>query len=271
MIPAAWIDHMHVELAGPEDGIPVVLLHGWGSNASLMRVLAQGIQEVYRVHNVDLPGHGATPPPPEPWGVPEYAELVGAYIQKNIGQPVHVVGHSNGGRISMFMASEDRFKECIKSLSLISPSGIRRKRSLKYYFKKAAATVLKAPFQPLPAPLKEYGLDWLRHSLFWRMLGSSDYRSLTGVMRGTFVKTVNFYVEDRLDRIDVPTLLFWGTNDEMISRQQMEHLEQHISGSALIELEGAGHYGHLDQPGNVVPPIRHFLEHLPVSSVPVDA
>jgi len=262
MVDSSWIEKVHVETTGPESGTPVVLLHGWGSSAALMAPLANGLNTTFRVFNIDMPGHGETPNPPEPWGVPEFGEVVERIVREQVGGPAHFVGHSNGGRISMYLASEPNVAPLIKSLSLISPSGIRAKRSFKYHVKKGVATTLKAPFQVLPGGLKEYGLDWVRHSLIWRQLGSSDYQQLSGVMRGTFVKTVNFYVEDRLNRISVPTLLFRGSNDDAISAHQMAVLEQQIPDSALIELEGAGHYGYLDKPGVVVSAIRHFIEQI---------
>ena len=254
-----WVDHVHVDVSGPEHAPPVVLLHGWGSSAALMHPLASGLNAEFRIYNIDLPGHGETPPPPAPWGVPEFARIVEHVIADEIGKAVHMVGHSNGGRISLYMAGNPELSKWIKSLSLISPSGIKAQRSPKYYVKKSVATTLKAPFQVLPEPVKEYGLDWLRHSLVWRMLGSSDYQSLSGVMRGVFVNTVNFYVQDGLKDIAVPTLLFWGTEDQAISKYQMDILDQSIRDSALIELEGASHYGYLDKPEVVIPAIRHFI------------
>ena len=254
-----WVEHVHVEVSGPDEATPIVLLHGWGSSAALMQPLANGLNATFRVVNIDLPGHGQTPQPPEPWGVPEFARVVEGVIMERIGQPVHVVGHSNGGRISLYMASDPELSRWIKSLSLISPSGIKARRSMNYYVKKSVATTLKAPFQVLPGPVKAYGLDWLRHSLVWRLLGSSDYQNLSGSMRGTFVKTVNFYLAERLNAIKVPTLLFWGTEDQAISKHQMDIMDQSIPDSALIELEGATHYGYLEKPEIVIPAIRHFI------------
>jgi pimeloyl-ACP methyl ester carboxylesterase len=103
-------------------------------------------------------------------------------------------------------------------------------------------------------------MDWLRHSLVWRLLGSSDYNTLSGVMRETFVKTVNHHLDGDLKQIQVPTLLFWGTADTAVSRRQMEIIEASIDDCGLVELEGAGHYGHLDNFDTVLSGTRHFLE-----------
>ncbi len=254
-------DALHCEVSGPAEGSPLLLLHGWGSQARLMQPIADALADRYRVYNVDLPGHGFSPPPPEGWGVPEHAALVAALIRDTIGGPVTLVGHSNGGRIGLYMASDPAYADLIRRLVLISPSGITPQRSWRYYARAYAARLLKAPFALLPAPLREPGLDWLRHSLVWKLLGSSDYRALSGVMRETFVKTVNCHLDERVSRIRVPTLLFWGDRDEAVSRHQMEVLEARIPDAGLVVLEGAGHYGYLDDLPTFVAATRYFLEH----------
>ena len=252
---------LNLDVRGPETGAPVLLLHGWGSNARLMQPIAEALADRYRVYNLDLPGHGLSPLPPEPWGVPEHAALVEHLLEERIGAPTTLIGHSNGGRIALYMASEPNPSPWIHRLVLVSPSGITPRRTWKYHVKKNVARALKAPFGILPEPLREFGLDWLRHSLVWRMLGSSDYRALSGVMRQTFVKTVTCHLDDRVHRIEVPVLLFWGDRDEAVSREQMQTLESTIPNAGLVILPKAGHYGYLDDPQTFIAATRHFLEH----------
>lgn len=258
-------DRLHREVTGPERGSPVLLLHGWGSSAKLMRPLAQALAGTFRVYNIDLPGHGLSPEPPVPWGVPEHAALLRSFLDELVlpahnGEPVSIVGHSNGGRISLYMAGDADLGRKIGRLALISPSGIPPVRTWKYHLRKNVATILKAPFQILPEKPREFGLDWLKHSLVWKLLGSSDYSSLSGVMRDTFVKTVNCFVDDRLNRIRVPVLLLWGDRDEAISLYQMQVLEKNIPDAGLVVLEEAGHYGYLDDPDTALAAIEHFLQ-----------
>jgi len=250
---------LYKEVTGSTDGREILLLHGWGSSVELMRPIAEGLADSFRIHSIDLPGHGKSAPPAVAMGVPESAALVADYIKSNMKEPVAIIGHSNGGRISLYMASEEAYSSLIDRLILISPSGIRRKRSTKFYMKKYFAKSLKLPFSILPPMLKEPGLNRLRQSLIWKSLGSSDYKKLSGVMRESFVETVNFYVEDRLAKIDVPVLLFRGTKDEAISDRQMRVLDDNISDSGYIELANAGHYGYLEQKATVINAAKHFL------------
>lgn len=251
--------HVHADLFGPEHGPPVLLLHGWGSSAQLMLPLASALSDTFRVLNVDLPGHGHSADPPEAWGVPEHAALVANLVQRHLRGRIAVVGHSNGGRIALFMASDERYCGLIERLVLVSPSGVRPPRGLKYHLKRSVASALKAPFSVMPAPVRDLGMDWLRHSLLWRLLGSSDYRNLEGVMRETFVRTVNFHLDDRLHQIQVPTLVFWGDRDTAVTRHQIDVLKERIPDVGVVVLAGAGHYGYLDDPDTVVAATRHFL------------
>lgn len=252
--------NLNVEVRGPADGPPLLLLHGWGRSLQDMRPLAQELSDTCRTHAVDLPGHGASPPPPEPWGVSEHAQVLHGYIRDEIRAGVTIVGHSNGGRIALYLASRPDFSSSINRLALISPSGVEPERSWSYHLRSGLATALKAPVQRLPSSLQDPVQDWLRHSLVWRLLGSADYNAQDGVMRETFVKTVNYHLNGELRRIQVPTLLFWGTEDEAVSRRQMEVMEKQIDDCGLVELDGAGHFGHLDQPQPVLSGLRHFLE-----------
>ena len=71
-------EQLHLDVSGPETGAPVLLLHGSGSSALLMHPIADALADRYRVYNLDLPGHGLSPQPPEPWGVPNCSPLVSA-------------------------------------------------------------------------------------------------------------------------------------------------------------------------------------------------
>ena len=46
--PAGWLSRVHAEASGPGDAPAVLLLHGWGSSAALMRPLARMLDDRHR-------------------------------------------------------------------------------------------------------------------------------------------------------------------------------------------------------------------------------
>ena len=97
----------HVAMSGPEDGQPVILLHGfpeyWGGWAPHVSLLAE---QGYRAIAPDLRGYGTSDKPPR---VKDYAlkELVGDVtgILDALGHPTaHVVGHDWGGALAWEVA-----------------------------------------------------------------------------------------------------------------------------------------------------------------------
>lgn len=255
------LGRLHAVVTGPEEAPPLLSLHGWGSSAALMAPASGAVESGFRVHTLDLPGHGLTPPPAEGWGVPEYAALVARYLDaQGVAAPLPALGHSNGGRILLHMAASDAYAGWFSKLVLVSPSGVTPLPSPEVRRKRALARMLRAPFERLPdGRLKDEALDWLRHTYVWQRLGSSDYNALSGTMRETFVKTVGFHVDDRLKHIRVPVLVLWGDRDTAVSRHQVDVLAREIPDCGLVVLEGAAHYGYLDRMDVFAAATRHFL------------
>ena len=244
----------------PSDEEALVFLHGWGSSLDSLRPAAEAFSTDYRCYLLDLPGHGQSPPPPEPWGVPEHAACLRDILTTEVGVPSTLIGHSNGGRLSLYLASQPDTADWVKRLVLISPSGVEPERSWTVRARSGLARAMKAPVRALPPPVREPALDWLHHSALWKMLGSADYNAASGVMRDTFVRTVNHHLDEVLPHISVPTLLFWGTADEAVSRRQMSILDEQLQDAGLVELDGAGHYGHLEHFDTFLAATRSFLE-----------
>jgi pimeloyl-ACP methyl ester carboxylesterase len=64
----------------------------------------------------------------------------------------------------------------------------------------------------------------------------------------------------RLHRVDVPTLLLWGAEDQFVSAGYYGAAYQRaIPGAGLETIAAAGHFPHLEQPEALVERIRRFL------------
>lgn len=241
------------------EGKPLVILHGWGSSKRVMMPIATQLADIRRSYVLDLPGFGDTPEPPEAWSIDDYTNAIQAFIEEQFSEPVDLLVHSFGGRITLKLCSRPFATSRIEKVLITGGAGMKPKRSAKFYFKKYLAKTLKAPFLILPTKLQEQGLSKLRETSLWKKLGSSEYSELSGVMRGTFVKSVTEYLESCLPSIPHEVLLIWGRNDDATPVYQGERIEAGIEKAALVVIEDAGHYAFLDKPKQFAAIARAFF------------
>lgn len=96
----------HLLAAGPEDGTPVVFIHGNASSSAFFRETLERLPAGVRGMAVDLGGFGASEPRPidATRGVRDFADDVHALITTLRLAPAHLVGWSVGGSVAMQVA-----------------------------------------------------------------------------------------------------------------------------------------------------------------------
>lgn len=110
----------HYVASGPEDGVPVVLVHGNLSTGRFFEHLFDEAPERYRLIAPDMRGFGDSEPLPidATRGLADWADDTQALLEAlGISQPVHLVGWSTGGAaIAAFALDRE-----VASLTLIDP------------------------------------------------------------------------------------------------------------------------------------------------------
>jgi pimeloyl-ACP methyl ester carboxylesterase len=226
------------KIAGTGD--QVILLHGWGGSVKSLESVFQRLILFHEVFAIDLPGHGMSDLPPNPWGVFEYSEFLRNVMDKfNLIKP-HFIAHSFGGRVAIHLAAN--FPQRVNKLILVNSAGVKPPRSTRYYFKVSLAKVAKY-FG------KRFGRAGrvVRNRLYLA-IQSKDY-SNAGPLRDTFIKIVNEDLAPMLPRIESPTLLIWGENDKDTPLSSGRLMQKLIPRAELLVLKNAGHFSYIDQFG----------------------
>lgn len=225
---------IYYEAAG--EGPAVVLLHGWGADASSLRAVLKLARESLpaRAVALDFPGFGYSDPPGEPWDVGQY-EIFLEEFTKALGlEKVILIAHSFGGRVAIQFAV--RCPERIDRLVLVDSAGIRPARTPGWYLRVGQAKVLKFFSRRLPGVARTLQIDRLA-----ARQGSEDYRR-AGEMRATFVRVVNEDLRAWLPKIHCPTLLIWGEQDKETPLADARLMHAAIPGARLAVIPGAGHF-----------------------------
>ncbi|MHA6493329.1 alpha/beta fold hydrolase [Pseudomonas borbori] len=112
----------HIELAahlyGPQDGIPVIALHGWLDNAASFSRLAPKLPGL-RIVALDFAGHGHSDhrPPGASYAIWDYVHDVLQVAEQFGWQRFSLLGHSMGAIVSVLLAAA--LPERVERLALI--------------------------------------------------------------------------------------------------------------------------------------------------------
>lgn len=265
------IDGVRLRLrdTGPRDAPAVILLHGFGASLDTWEPWAQELSTVFRVIRFDLPGFGLTGA--DPTG--DYSDargmriLLGLMNQLGIDR-ASLVGNSLGGRIAWNFAADH--PDRIERLVLISPDGFS---SPGFDYGKAPDTPLIMRALPYVAPrsMLKGNLaaayadpEALSEATVTR---SRDMILAPGVRRAILARMAQTILRDpgpTLARIEAPTLLLWGENDEMIPMRNAADYLRHLTSATLVSLPKLGHVPFEEDPINSVPPVKRFLSREPL-------
>ena len=242
------------EQVGGGDAVPIVFLHGVGSDKSVWRPQLEHFGKSRRAIAFDYPGYGDSDPAATA-SRDDFARAVLAAMSALGVEPAHVCGLSLGGVVAIAMHA--LAGECCASLILADsfarhPDGAAiHQRSIDA----SSAMSMRA--------LAEARVD--------RLLGSAA----TPELRAEVVETMAAIdpqayrigaeavwladQSDRATRIDVPTLVLCGSEDEVTPPALSEELAALVPGAKLQLIPAAGHLANIEQPHAFNSAVDRFL------------
>ncbi len=228
----------------------IVILPGWGDDSNNWETFQQQLARNYDTTVVDLPGFGGTQAPATAWGLTDYGQFIGAFLNKLELNPYAVIGHSNGSAIAVRGLAAGQFKT--ERLVLLACAGIRsrykgRKKILRLITKSGKVLTM-----PLPASVKRR----LRRKVY-QTIGSDML--VAEHLQSTFKKVVEDDIQADAVKIDIPALLIYGEEDQETPTWYGEQFHQLIRQSTLEILPNAGHFVQLDRTAEVIKMISEFL------------
>jgi 3-oxoadipate enol-lactonase len=121
---------LHYEIAG-SGSENVVLTHGLASSGATWSALVAALSPHYRVVTWDLRAHARSDSPDEPCTIAALGADLAAIVAAADGTPVHLLGHSAGGVITMRFARDH--PALLRSVTLVGTSSECNARAVTYY------------------------------------------------------------------------------------------------------------------------------------------
>lgn len=241
------VDGLAVEYKDEGQGQTLLMLHGWGNDASYFDTLCKELSG-FRFVRPDLPGFGTSDVPQGAWDVHRYAQFVADFCRKLGIGPDYIVGHSFGGRITIKALSSGLLHP--KKVILIGSAGVAERKNTRAVLSAAVAKIGKVLLYPFPSA-------YTKARRFLYTTTGSDYLS-TAALADTFLLVVRENLSEDAAKVGVPTLLIWGKDDSSTLLSEGQKLHRLIKGSTLQTLDGS-HFIYQEQPQEVARLIQAYV------------
>jgi len=227
----------------------VLFIHGAGGGEDGWVYQKGFFEKYFNPIIIELPGHGKSGGEGEE-EIGRYAEHVHAFLKALKLSKVALVGHSMGGAIVQTMALAH--PEVVSRIVLVG-TGARIKvapmilNGIKDHFEETVRNITQFAYsQKSSSVLIERGISDLM-------------RCRPEVLYGDFLACDRFDTMNEVARIDLPTLILCGEEDQLSPVKYSEFLHRRIRGSRMNILPNAGHMVMMESPQAFNEKIGEFI------------
>lgn len=253
--------------AGRGNPRSVVLVHGVGDNGA--RDFAHEIKWLAREHHVvtfDLPGFGRSSKSNAPYTPENYVAFIKRIADRHVGRPFVLIGHSMGGLISLRYSATH--PQDVERLIVANVPGVLHRLSFtSQYVAQRSAEWLPDFLRPV-----ERVEAWAR-KFFGRMERNNnldpaavlaDAATREAMFSGEPAQIAGFALTHEdvtrwLTLVSAPTLVVWGSRDDVAPLRTGWLLVQKLAEARLTVLENSGHTPMEDVPEALRAAIEPFV------------
>ncbi len=203
----------------------ILFIHGAGGSRASWQVQLHYFKDS---EAIELPGH------PEGTGsktIEAYAAWVAEYFRrKAVTYPV-LVGHSMGGAIAIECALHS---VPLKALVLVGTGA--RLRVLK-----GILSMIQEDYEQASVFIARMSVSPSSDPIFAERIAKEMLKVNAQVTYGDFLACNAFDGMAEVERVEVPTLVICGADDQMTPTKYSQYLHEKIRNSKLVVIPGAGH------------------------------
>jgi pimeloyl-ACP methyl ester carboxylesterase len=206
----------------------VIFLHGWGLSSKTFQAGLSILSQHCHVIAPDLPGFCRSKSSKYFSSYGEYATVLESFIKAIDTKPVHLIGQSMGGGISILVTT--LAPSLVRSLVLIDSIGIPIGTFPHIFVQR----LIELPAQAIATRFTSHHLRMICSflcNLMFRTKNTLDSLRLS----------LKVDLRPVLSNINTPCLILWGTNDRTVPLSSGLKLQRAIKDARLIAIPNAHH------------------------------
>lgn len=266
---AVAIFGQRIEYYDVGSGPVIVLLHGLGSSAKgdwgacIVRLSAH-----HRVLAPDMLGFGASDKPIIDYGIQTWVDFLGEFLRVEQVKEFTLAGESLGGWVAAQYSVQALSGQPLVSASFTLPKPSRLILvDAAGHKHQAEGTGTGAPGISLggsKALLSAIFFDPSRSSdeavraQFAMSMAKGDGWTIHSLFTNRFLVAES--IDDKLDKITIPTLVLWGDHDRLVPLDDGKDYAKRIAGAKLVVIPESGHAPGIEKPELVLAAIEPFID-----------
>ena len=230
------------------DSIPLVLIHGTSSSLHTWDSIAPALVGKKRIIRLDLPAFGLTGPHPQrDYSIDFYNQFINAFLNAIGVQQYIIAGNSLGGSIAWNQALA--YPNKVKQLVLINSGGYPKKNEKGNIGFKLASTpvvgdvllkftprgIIRKSVEDVYSDKTKVSEDLVQR-YFDLLLREGNRQATLDIF-----KNRKFGGSEKIKNIEIPTLIIWGEDDQLIDVSNAYLFQKDIRKSQLVIIPKTGH------------------------------
>ncbi len=242
----------------------VLFIHGFASSLVVWKPLMKDLERDYRVLALDLPGFGFSDKRRGDYSPQGLADVAAAFLTQRGVAKAHVVAHSWGSSVALALAHRHRSKvgrlallgawiyddQIVPFLRWSKVRGLGEMLFALFYTERVGDRFAMAFYDPE---------RFVKHK---SVLHVHDTLNRPGAIRAALAATRQQRLADlekHYTKINHPTLLLWGREDDVALIKYGERLSRELSNARLRVFPRCGHFPMMEAYGATLNALRQHL------------
>lgn len=245
-------------------GNPMVILHGLFGMLDNWRSFARRYEGEHLLYLLDQRNHGRSPHDPT-MNYPMMANDIKETMEQQwLYDGAIIMGHSMGGKAAMQLALE--YADLVQALIVVDIAPRTYEGSHEHIIEAlmsipiAQKSAREEISRILSAKIQSQGVvRFLMKNLARRDEGGFTWRCNLDSIAANYK---HLLASPQGEPYPGPALFVKGSESPYIRAEDEQLILEHFPKATIVDISGAGHWVHIDQPDTLHQSIRHFIRHL---------